>query len=179
MASENPPVENPISQYLPSMETLLREIVRLSGFELAFTVDKYPPSTDDLETPEYLVEFSGPDSDLLVEKNATLLNAVEHVVLKAVRVEEEFFGKIAFDCQDWRRLRNEELRMTAQVAAERVLESGDPFTLSPMNPRERRIVHLALRDRTDVQTKSEGFGAERKVVIFPTPTPPRTGKNRS
>ena len=178
MASENPPAENSISHYLPSLEALLREVIRLSGFELAFTVDKYPPSTDDLETPEYLVEFSGPDSDLLVEKNATLLNAVEHVVLKAVRVEEEFFGKIAFDCQDWRRLRNEELRMTAQVAAERVLESGDPFTLSPMNPRERRIVHLALRDRTDVQTKSEGFGAERKVVIFPTATPPRAGRGR-
>ena len=176
MASDHPSAENSLPLYLPSIEALLREMIRLSRLELAFTIEKCPPSADDLETPEYLVEFSGSDSDLLLEKNATLLNAFEHVVLKAARVEEEFFGRIAFDCQDWRRLRNEELRMTAQVAAERVIESGDPFTLSPMNPRERRIIHLALRERPDVQTKSEGFGAERKVVIFPTATPPRPGR---
>jgi spoIIIJ-associated protein len=36
-----------------------------------------------------------------------------------------------------------------------------------MNPRERRIIHLALRDRSDVRTQSEGMGLERKVVIYP------------
>jgi spoIIIJ-associated protein len=61
----------------------------------------------------------------------------------------------------------EELRLMAQVAAERVIDTGDPFTLNPMNPRERRIVHLALRDRPEVRTQSEGMGPERKVVIFP------------
>ena len=61
----------------------------------------------------------------------------------------------------------EELRLMAQVAAERVIDTGDPFALSPMNPRERRIVHLALRDQLRVRTESEGMGLERKVVIYP------------
>ena len=55
----------------------------------------------------------------------------------------------------------------AQVAAERVIDTGDPFALSPMNSRERRIIHLALRDRPQVRTQSEGVGPERKVVIYP------------
>jgi spoIIIJ-associated protein len=61
----------------------------------------------------------------------------------------------------------DELRLMAQVAAERVIDTGDPFTLSPMNPRERRIVHMALRDQPKVRTQSEGMGPERKVVIYP------------
>jgi spoIIIJ-associated protein len=105
-----------------------------------------------------------------LERNGALLDALEHVVLKAVRLPAEHLGKIGFDCNDWRRLRTEELRLTAQVAAERVVESGDPFALSPMTPRERRIIHLALRDRTDLRTASEGRGPERRVVILPVPT---------
>jgi spoIIIJ-associated protein len=95
------------------------------------------------------------------------------VLLKAVRLEEEYFGRLTFDCEDWRRLRAEELKLTAQIAAQRVEETGDPFTLSPMSPRERRIVHLALRDRPQVRTASEGVGAERKVVILPAASRPR------
>jgi spoIIIJ-associated protein len=64
-------------------------------------------------------------------------------------------------------MRREELRLMAQVAAERVIDTGDPFALNPMSPRERRIVHLALRDRPGVRTQSEGMGPDRKVVIFP------------
>jgi spoIIIJ-associated protein len=63
--------------------------------------------------------------------------------------------------------------LTAQVAAERVIDTGDPFTLSPMSPRERRVIHLALKGHSQVLTKSEGMGAERKVVIVPAnPLPP-------
>lgn len=53
----------------------------------------------------------------------------------------------------------------AQVAAERVIESGDPFPLNPMGARERRIIHLALKDQSKVRTQSEGFGPDRRVVI--------------
>ncbi len=113
------------------------------------------------------MDFSGPDADLLLEMNATLLHAIEHVLLKAIRLDDDHFRRIAFDCHDWRRTRIEELRLMAQVAAERAIDTGDPFTLNPMNPRERRIIHLALKDRPEVRTQSEGMGPERKVVIFP------------
>jgi spoIIIJ-associated protein len=153
--------------HLPRIESLLREIVQHAAFELSFAVRKNSMTGEELEAPEYVVDFSGPDADLLLEKNASLLNALEYVVLKAVRLEEELFGKITFDCQDCRRLRAAELQLTAQVAADRVVETGDPFTLSPMSARERRIIHLALKGRPEVRTMSEGVGPERKVVILP------------
>jgi spoIIIJ-associated protein len=154
-----------VEVYLARIEALLRQVIQHGEFDLAFEVHKGEPS--EVESPEYVVMLSGADADLLLEKNATLLDALEHVVLKAVRLDEDYFGKITLDCQDWRRMRVEELKLTAEVAANRVVETGAPFSLNPMNPRERRIVHLALKDRRDVQTLSEGRGPERRVVIHP------------
>ena len=57
--------------------------------------------------------------------------------------------KVAFDCRNYRAMRLEELKMAANVAAERVRKTGMPYTFSPMSSRERRILHLALRDETE------------------------------
>jgi spoIIIJ-associated protein len=160
-----------LESYLSPIESLLRQVIRYGDFELRFVIRRGPFGPTDLEAPEVVVEFAGPDGDLLLEKHAALLDALEYVVLKAVRLDEDLFGKITFDCQDFRRLRAEELRLTAQVAADRVVETGDPFPLNPMTPRERRIIHLALRDRPQVHTRSEGVGLARKVVILPASPP--------
>ena len=174
MASPTAPIPHrPIESYLASIENLLREVIRAGKFDLGFSVHKSGAEPADFEAPEFIVEFTGPDSDLLLEKNGVVLDALESVILKAVRLDEELFGKIAFDCKDWRRLRAEELRMIAQMAAERVLETGDPFALNPMTPRERRIVHLVLRDLPNVRTESEGRGPDRRVVIHPASPPAR------
>ncbi len=133
--------------YLAPIDSLLKKIIQHGEFALSFAIHHLAQDPSDPDSPEYVVDFTGADADLLLERNGALLDALEHVVLKAARLREEHLGKITFDCQDWRRLRIEELKLTAQIAAERVVESGDPFALSPMNPRERRIIHLALRDR--------------------------------
>ncbi len=157
----------PLESYLPGIDSLLRQILKHAGFDVTFAIRQSKPEVGEVEAPEVVVDFSGPDADLFLERKAHLLNALEYVVLKAVRLEEDLFGKITFDSQDWRRLRAQELKLTAQVAAERVVETGDPLTLTPMSPRERRIVHMALKDHPQVRTVSEGVGPDRKVVILP------------
>ena len=57
--------------------------------------------------------------------------------------------------------------MTARVAAERVLASNQPFQLNAMSSRERRIVHLALKEMPGVRTESLGTGDDRHIVIHP------------
>jgi spoIIIJ-associated protein len=167
MHSDDPIAEHAIESHLTSLESLLRDIIKQSPFKLTFSIQKAIPHAGDPDTPEYVVDFSGLDADLLLEMNAILLHAFEHVLLKAIRLDDDHFRRIAFDCKDWRRTRIGELKLMAQVAADRVMDTGVPFTLNPMNARERRIVHLALKDRPQVQTQSEGMGPERKVVIFP------------
>lgn len=172
MAPENPPAETAtaLDRYRAPIEALVHEVIRHGRFKLDFTFHTPTNSSDESEAPEIVVEFSGPDSDLLVGAHAELLNAIEYVVLRAVRLEENLYSKICFDCQDWRRSRVEELKLMAHVAADRVQETGMPFPLSPMNARERRIVHLALHGRPEVLTESDGRGPERRVVIRPAPS---------
>lgn len=168
----------PLQGYLPSIESLLKQVIRHGGFDLTFIIRPTQPAEDDYEAPEVVVDFSGPDSDLLLEAHATLLDALEYLLCKAVRLEEDLFGKIGFDCQDWRRVHLQELKLTAQVAAERVIETGTSYELSPMNARDRRIIHLALRESSQVRTESHGFGPERKVVIHPQKPEARSQESR-
>ena len=164
--------ESLFDRYGQAVESLARQIIRLGQFRLGCSVR--PTATpDNVEAPEIVVDFSGPDAALLLEGHAQLLNALEHVVLRALRLEERLFPKFSFDCEDWRRMRVEELKLMAQVAADRVVEMKTPFPLGPMTARERRVIHLALRDRPEVRTESEGYGHERKVVIHPASAAPR------
>jgi len=128
-----------------------------------------PEKPDEFERPEIVVVFDGPDKDLLLERGAELLLALEYLAVRSLRLEPPFFDRIRFDSGDFRALRIAELMLSAKVAAQRVRETKQPFRLNPMAPRERRIVHLALKDLAGIRTTSEGVGKERQVVIMPAP----------
>ncbi len=122
------------------------------------------------EHPEISVIFSGRDHEILLERNAELLQALEYIALRWIRLDPQLYDRVRFDAADYRALRIEELRLSAHVAAERVRETRSPFRFNPMSSRERRIVHLALKDEAGIRTASEGEGDERQVVIFPAGT---------
>jgi spoIIIJ-associated protein len=124
---------------------------------------------DEFERPEIVVVFDGPDKELLLERGAELLLALEYLAVRSLKLEPPFFDRIRFDSGDFRSLRIAELMLSAKVAAQRVRETKQPFRLNPMAPRERRIVHLALKDLQGIRTTSEGIGEERQVVILPVP----------
>ena len=116
------------------------------------------PPDDDFETPDVVVKFSGPDVDLLLANRAELLLALEHVTMEMLRMPSEDHSRISFDANDYRLLRIEELRLSAMTAAEKVKRTGVPFRFNPMNSRERRVIHLALRSETAVRSESFGSG---------------------
>jgi len=151
----------------PRIEQFLNHILKLAGFQLAFKVAEGETPHPDFENPDLMVRFTGADVDLLLGNKAELLLALEHLTMEAIGMAPEEHSRICFDANDRRILRIEELRMSAQTAAERVKKSRQPFHFSPMNSRERRILHLALRDETDVRSESVGEGPIRQVVIVP------------
>jgi spoIIIJ-associated protein len=151
----------------PRIEQFLNHILKLAGFQLTFKVAEGETPHPDFENPDLMVRFTGADVDLLLGNKAELLLALEHLTMEAIGMAPEEHSRICFDANDRRILRIEELRMSAQTAAERVKKSRQPFHFSPMNSRERRILHLALRDETDVRSESVGEGPVRQVVIVP------------
>lgn len=156
----------------------LRGVMSNSGLRLKYRISVDPPMAQDRdwEKPEILVELSGPDSSLLLERGAELLRSLELLAMEMLRLPGNEHEKICFDCMNHRAMRLEELRLAAGVAAERVRKSGVPYKFAPMSSRERRIVHLALRDHEDLATESQGEGARRFVVVFPRNSRP-SGKS--
>jgi len=146
------------------IDTLLRK----ARFELAYEIKATgPAATSELENPEILVIFKGRDQDLLLQHNAELLKALEHIALRWLWLDPQFYGRIRFDAGGFRALRIEELKLSARVAAERVRETRAPFRFNAMSSRERRILHLVLKGEPGVRTSSEGAGEDRQVVVFP------------
>ena len=151
-----------------ALREFLENILRVGGLELKVTVRAAEASAGGEEgEAEVFADLDGKDKEILLARAGEVLKALEHLAFRALRLEPAFHEKIHVDCAGFRALRFEELRMTARVAAERVQSSRQPFQLNPMSSRERRIVHLALKDMPDVRTESIGTGEERQVVIHP------------
>jgi spoIIIJ-associated protein len=146
----------------------LDQVLPLTRLELAYDVRLQASAAGaDVETPEVLVVFRGRDQELLLERNAELLKALEYIALRWMHLDPHYYDHVRFDCGDYRALRIEELKLSARVAAERVRESRIPFRFNPMSARERRIIHLVLKDQPGVRTASEGTGEARQVVVYP------------
>jgi spoIIIJ-associated protein len=150
-----------------ALRAFLADVLRASQLDLHANVHTVAGAAGLEGDPEVLADINGPDKGILLERNAEVLKAIEHLAFKALRLEPHFHERIHIDCGGYRALRFEELRMTARVAAERVQTSRQPFRLNPMSSRERRIVHLALKEFPEVRTESVGMGEERQVVIHP------------
>src|SRR5579863_3529838 len=151
-----------------SLQKFLQEIIGAAKLDLKISVTALAEGTTaEAGGAEVFADLSGRDRELLMERGAELLHAIEHLALRALRLEPPWQDKLLLDSGGYRALRIEELKMTAQVAAERVQSSRQPFKLSPMSGRERRIVHLALQEVPGVRTESVGMGEQRQVVIHP------------
>jgi spoIIIJ-associated protein len=159
------------------IDGFLQATFQNAGFELQYDIEDVTSNDSDFETPDVLVKFTGPDVDLLLSNRAELLLALEHVTMEMLRMPSEDHSRLSFDANDYRLLRIEELRLSALTAAENVKRTGMPFRFNPMNSRERRVIHLALRTETTLRSESLGSGPTRQVVVYPAgmaslPEPP-------
>lgn len=158
----------------PKLSQFLDPVLSRSGFELSYELTEGHSAHPEVENPEVVVKFSGSDVDLLLANRAELLLSLEHLAMEALRIPPEDHSLLSFDANDHRLLRIEELRMSALAAAEKVKRSRVPFHFNPMSSRERRIIHLALREEKELRSESVGVGPYRAVVVVPAdmPTPP-------
>lgn len=158
----------------PKLDEFLQPLLKHAGFELSYQLTTPANPHPEVENPEVTVNFAGNDVELLLLNRGELLLALEHISMEALRLPPEDHSLISFDANDYRMMRVEELRMSALAAAERVKRSHVPFHFNPMSSRERRIIHLALREEKELRSESLGVGPTRAVVVVPAdmPTPP-------
>lgn len=127
-----------------------------------------------LEGEDHLaVELWGRDQEALLEDRGKLLLAIQHLLPRAIRGVAGRSVACRVDSDNFHEIRQERLRDLAQQAAAEVRRRGEPRTLEPMAPDERRIVHLTLADDPAVVTESQGNGYYKRVGIRPSRQRPR------
>jgi spoIIIJ-associated protein len=107
------------------------------------------------------------DAGLLIGKQGQTLDALQYLVTKMLAKKSRRKVRITIDVEAYRARHNEALAHLAQKYGDKVKKSGRPIILSPMNPYDRRIVHMALQGDQELKTMSRGEGLYKKVVISP------------
>ena len=147
----------------------LATLNKLGGMRLKYRITAGAGAQDPagLEARQIYVELGGPDVPLVTQHNGELLMALETIAAQMLHLDQREQDLISFDAGNFKALRAQELRLAAEVAAEKVIKTGTPYAFPPMNSRERRLLHLAFRSIPGVETASSGEGPGRFLAVFP------------
>jgi spoIIIJ-associated protein len=135
------------------------------GLGLRATVDI--DETDE----EIRATVNGDELGLLIGKHGATIDAVQHIAFRGAFRGDGERKQVTVDAAGYRERRATALQRAADRAVAEALDFGRAVELEPMRPAERKVVHLYLRDRTDVETHSEGDEPERRLVVTPVARP--------
>jgi spoIIIJ-associated protein len=134
----------------------VQNVVTAMGLTLTTSVEESPEGTR--------INLVGEDGGVLIRRGGEALQALQHVVATAFRKQLGDDNRIVIDCNSFRRDKDAELRQMAKYMAEKA-RSGTPQEMGPLNPYERRIVHLAISEEPGVSSESIGDAFMKTVII--------------
>jgi spoIIIJ-associated protein len=119
-------------------------------------------------------EVTGEDLGVFIGKRGQTIDAIEYLASIVLYPRPERRKRVEIDAEGYKERRRITIERVAMGKAQEAARRGKPVELEPMTAAERKIVHIALRDRRDVITESKGREPNRSVVITPT----RSGQGR-
>ena len=142
----------------------VRQLVEMVVDELAIDAEVELEETEE----EIRVFVKGDDVGLLIGKHGATIDALQHLAIRLAFLNFSGDRKaVIVDAAGYRDRREQALQRAADQAVAEALRAGRSVELEPMGAYERRTVHTYLRDRTDVQTHSEGDEPDRRLVVTP------------
>ncbi len=126
------------------------------------TIDEYVGDEGEL-----ILDITGEQMAVLIGRHGKTLDALQFIVSAITTRTLGFRYPVVVDVEGYKNRQRQKLESIARSAAHRSLDQQRSIHLRPMTPYERRIIHLALRDNSQVMTMSEGEGTARHVVVIP------------
>jgi spoIIIJ-associated protein len=139
----------------------VQDIVGAMGTTLTANVEETPEATR--------INLEGEDGGVLIRRGGEGLQALQHLVATAFRRQLGDDNRIVVDCNGFRREKDAELRQMAKFMAQKARNSGAPQEMGPLNPYERRIVHLAIAEDPLASSESIGDAFMKTVIISAKP----------
>ena len=135
----------------------VHSVVSAMGVALAVTIEESPEGTR--------INLEGEDGGVLIRRGGEGLQALQHVVATAFRRQLGDDTRVVVDCNGFRRDKDAEIKQMARFMAEKARSSGMPQEMGPLNPYERRIVHIAIAEDPTVSSESIGDAFMKTVII--------------
>lgn len=135
----------------------VQNVVSAMGADLTAKIEETPEATR--------INLDGEDGGILVRRGGEGLQALQHLVATAFRRQLGEDNRIVVDCNNYRRDKDAELKKMAHFVAGKAKSSGTPQEMGPLNPYERRIVHLAIAEDPAVSSESIGDAFMKTVII--------------
>ena len=133
------------------------KVVKAMGANMHPRIEEGPDGTR--------INLEGEDGGILVRRGGEGLQALQHIVATAFRRQLGDDNRIVIDCNGYRKDKDAELKQMARFMADKVKMSGAPQEMGPLNPYERRIVHLAIAEDPAVTSESIGDAFMKTVII--------------
>ena len=145
--------------------------VRTLVGKMQMTVEVNVAPNDGEGSPDEIrIEIEGPDAGRIIGKKGNVLDAIQYLTARVVVRPGDQRRHVIVDAEGYRARHEDQLSQMARRLAQRVATEGKVITFDPMSARERRIVHMALKDMKGVRTESMGEEPQRRVQIIPDKT---------
>ena len=138
-------------------QAFLERVLNAMGAEVTLEVNKQDETV--------FFNLRGDNLGMLIGKHGQTLDALQYLTNLAAHRDAEDRARVIIDVEDYRKRRAETLTSLAKRSASQVKRRGERVALEPMNPNERKIIHMALQEDPRISTYSEGDEPYRKVVI--------------
>ena len=156
-----------LQQAAQKIAGFLSNLNKLGGLRLKYRISAADGAPDAADRSQINVELAGPDVPLVTQHNGELLRALETIAAQILRLDQREGDLISFDAGNFKAMQMQELKLKAEVAADKVIRSGIPYAFPPTNSRERRLLHMAFKEIEGVETASSGEGQDRFLAVFP------------
>ena len=124
------------------------------------------------------LHIQGGNAGILIGRKGQTLDAMQFLTDKIINRRSEARVRVRVDIEGYMETRKANLEQLAFKMADKAKKTGRPATINQMSAQDRRIVHLALKDDSQVRTQSMGDGYYRRLVIFPKKKNSFRGKKR-
>ncbi|MCP4196289.1 MAG: KH domain-containing protein [Proteobacteria bacterium] len=143
------------------IEDFLTDLLERTGLDVS--IEELSINENDV----ICIQLSGPDSALVIGREGQTLEAFQHILVSSAIHNRVANRRILLDVESYRERREQRIIDEANRLANEVLDTGVAQDVSPMSPRERRLVHMVVSDIDGLMTESVGEGDERYVRIIP------------
>jgi len=150
--------ENYSDNYLENSKEILEKLLALIPVEAKVTVGQSKGKIN--------LNIEGDASGVLIGRKGKTLDSIEYIVNRIINNTSDKKIKVVIDSENYRQRHIDSLNELALKLGEKVKEQKKALSTPPLNPHDRRIVHLALKSDARLDTKSRGEGLLKKVVVI-------------